>query len=288
MEGTDEIMRRQKAFTLIELLVVISIIAILMAILMPVLNRIREQGKRTKCFNTMRQLALAWFMYAEDNDGKIVNGAPGFDNDRPTGHKDERAWLGGEVWRYKNDPKRQLEGIEKGLLFSYCKQDELYRCPTGYRGEMVTYAIVDSMNGLPRPGTYKTDNEGNPIPKMEGGVWLWIKNRMQIRRPAERIVFVDEGWITPDSYAVHYRKELWWDDPMVRHGDGTNFSFADGHSEYWKWKDKRTIEIANMDYYEWQDVGRFGNLAFSPGNPDLHRVQKGAWGRLGYTPSSTD
>ena len=35
----------------------------------------------------------------------------------------------------------------------------------------------------------------------------------------------------------------WWDPPPVRHGDGTNFSFADGHADYHKWEDPRTIEV---------------------------------------------
>jgi len=53
------------AFTLVELLVVIAIIALLMAILMPALNRAREQGKRATCLSNLRQLTLAWTMYAD-------------------------------------------------------------------------------------------------------------------------------------------------------------------------------------------------------------------------------
>ena len=67
--------RRPAAFTLIELLVVIAIIAILTAILMPALNRTPEQGRRAACMGNLRQLGLAWIMYAADNDDKIVNGA---------------------------------------------------------------------------------------------------------------------------------------------------------------------------------------------------------------------
>ena len=60
-------MRKRKAFTLIELLVVIAIIALLMAILMPTLRRAREQGQRAVCLSNLKQLTLAWIMYA---DGK--------------------------------------------------------------------------------------------------------------------------------------------------------------------------------------------------------------------------
>jgi len=69
--------RRIGGFTLIALLVVIAIIAILLAILMPALNRVREQGKRAVCLGHLRQLGLVWIMYADDNYGYIVNGAAG-------------------------------------------------------------------------------------------------------------------------------------------------------------------------------------------------------------------
>ena len=71
----DQFMKRYNGFSLIELLVVIAVIAVLMAILMPALNRAREQGKRACCLSNLKQLQLAWTMYADDNDGKIVNGS---------------------------------------------------------------------------------------------------------------------------------------------------------------------------------------------------------------------
>src|SRR4030043_1563916 len=74
--GRSIIMKKLKGFTLIELLVVIAIIAILMGILMPALNRVREQGKRAICLGNLKQLATAWTIYADENNNKIVNGAP--------------------------------------------------------------------------------------------------------------------------------------------------------------------------------------------------------------------
>lgn len=250
-------MDKQKAFTLVELLVVIAIIAILMAILLPALRLAREQGKRAVCLSNLKQLTLAWILYADENDDKIVHANPERDD----------AWA---RWRGRwVSEQGRIEDLRSGLLYRYCPNVKLYKCPTGLRGEMVTYAIVDAMNGFDRvPGTKK----------------LMIYRRMQIKRPTERAVFLDEGFLTSNSWTAWYAREQWWDPPPVRHADGTNFSFADGHSEYWKWKDPRTIEIAKMDHDYWQGTGRHGSLSSSPGNPDLYRVQNAAWGKLGYTP----
>jgi prepilin-type processing-associated H-X9-DG protein len=140
---------------------------------------------------------------------------------------------------------------------------------------MRTYAIVDCMNGWPVDGTEE----------------IRIKRRLQIKRPGERLVFVDEGWTTAQSWSVPYNREAWWggpvsqtgvlnnrhkDPPPVRHGNGTDFSFADGHAEYWKWRDQRTIDYGLL---------QVGSGPDQPGNPDLHKVQKAFWGKLGYTPS---
>ena len=254
----EAIMQKLRAFTLIELLVVIAIIAILMAILMPTLNRAREQGKRAACLNNLRQMMIAWTAYADDNDDKVVHAN--------TGRND--AWV---RWPgHGASEQERIDGITSGLLYPYCPNIRLFKCPTGIRGEVVTYAIVDAMNGY----------DGIPGTKN-----LMIYQRMQIKRPNERVVFLDEGRLSPNSWTIWYDQERWWDQITARHGDGTNFSFADGHSEYWKWKDPRTIEIAEMDYDYWQNTGRHGNLSSSPGNQDLHKVQRAVWSKLGYTPS---
>ena len=279
------IARKQRAFTLIELLVVIAIIAILLAILMPALNRVKEQGKRAACLGNMKQLGLTWIMYADDNDDRIVNGEAYSGTDgrcvMPTSgrHAYEQWWTGDDCASgYQSGEQlpeeTQLQAIRAGALYSYCKNVGLYRCPTGIRGEMRTYTIVDSMNGLRRDGTY-TGNVGVRV----GRTVLWVKKRMEITSPgpSKRLVFLDEGRVTPDSYAVHYLNATWWDPPFVRHGDGSNVSYADGHAEYWKWKGKKTISN-----------GKLANPVhgISPTTDDeredLQRMQKAVWGKLGY------
>lgn len=257
-------MSRNTAFTLIELLVVIAVIAVLMAILMPALNRAREQGKRAACLNNVKQMALAWNVYADDFEGKIVNGNTALG----TFNRDEACWV---YWPGRTaTEKDRLDGIRRGLLFPYCPSPKLYKCPTGIRGELVTYAIPDSMNGY-----YAIQGATEQIKTL----------RTQIRNLSEQIVFLDEGRLSPASWTIWYDQERWWDQITARHGDGTNFSFADGHSEYWKWNDPRTLEVAKSDYDVWQNSGRQGGQSTQPGNEDLHRVQRGVFGKLGYTPA---
>jgi len=115
---------------------------------------------------------------------------------------------------------------------------------------------------------------------------VWVNNTMQLDQPQQRVVFIDVGRAIPGSIAVYYDKEQWWDPPPVRHGNGMNLSFADGHSEYWKWKGKDTI---------WLGRTRdriYPCTHFRPQSPegkkDLHRLQEAVWGKLGYTPGAGD
>jgi len=249
----------RKGFTLIELLVVVAIIAILMAVLMPAMQRAREQGKRAVCLGNVKQFGVSWVLYADDNDQRIVNSCtiPNSEGHDST----ERCWM--EFYQ-DYDTQQRIDGIKRGAMWPYVGQLKIYKCPTGIRGEMNTYAIVDAMNGAMVS-----------IPNVPRSVY--VKRKTQIPRPGERLVFVDEGKTSVQSWTIHYDRASWWDMPPVRHGEGTDWSFADGHAEYWKWEDKRTAKVTRQE-------GNWQALVAIPDNPDIQRVQRGAWGQLGYTP----
>jgi len=259
-----------------------------MAILMPTLNRAREQGRRAVCLNHLKTLTLGWSMYADENDDKIVNGEaywnPSGSPEAPVPtsgpHKGEQYWVGNDCASgFAQGEQRPLDiqkqAIRAGALFPYCKAEKVYRCPTGIRGEMRTYSTAYGMNGcFDASGTYN-GNKGVRV----GRTVLMVKRRSEITvpAPAYRLVFLDEGRISPDSYAIHYTSPSWWDPPFVRHGDGTNVAFADGHSDYWKYRAAETIEAGKMANppYNFRPTTDEGLV-------DLQKMQEAIWGRIGY------
>jgi len=249
-------MSRRIGFTLIELLVVIAIIAILMAVLIPAMNNAREQGKRAVCLNNLKGLVMAWLMYADDNDGRLVGGVAG-----------DNGWVK-LLGSLPNELplEEQLEGIEGGLLFEYAKLTKLYRCPVAGRGEMRTYSCTHSMNGIEFTGS--------------GEVY---KKLPEITRPGERMVFLDDYGEDWDAcWAVWHSQPSWWNPIPMRHHKGTTLAFAEGHCEAWGWRDQRTIDYGNESWAV-SEAGAGVNKN-QPGNLDLMKLQKAAWGNLGYTP----
>ena len=92
-------MNRKRGFTLIELLVVIAVIAVLMAILMPALRRVREQAHMVGCSANLRQWVLILNTYCSENDGRFVSGVNDFGHWWPYQLPDHwKDWKRNKTW----------------------------------------------------------------------------------------------------------------------------------------------------------------------------------------------
>ena len=163
-------MHEDKGFTLIELLVVIAIIAILMAILMPTLHRAREQGQRAACLSNLKQLTMAWIMYADENDNKIVNGLPGGpgQNNVPA---NEDGWV---HWAGYSDATTEARCRSRPSRMAPCTRTSRPRSctnvPAGCAARCAPYSIVDAMNGWPTaPAPHHQEQDGDrPAGRADG------------------------------------------------------------------------------------------------------------------------
>jgi prepilin-type N-terminal cleavage/methylation domain-containing protein/prepilin-type processing-associated H-X9-DG protein len=250
-------------FTLVELLVVISIIALLMAVLLPALTKARKAAKRVVCMSNMRQLVVAWMTYAENNDGKLVNGGQYTGNNPfPTepywctgfATADDHGfdWNIGGYWGSNEycttNPSspmysevlsydERVEKLKKGALYRYVKNTKVYRCSEGEKIIHRTYSIPLSMNA---------HSDGMATPPREGKVF---KRTGQIKGSSQRLVFIEEVRMTPDGLQIG-ADQPWWEDfpdwPGVMHDNGATVGMADGHCDLWKWQCQKTIELCAL------------------------------------------
>ena len=283
--------REQRGFTLIELLVVIAIIALLLALLFPVLRSARELAQRTVCLSNLRQLTLAWIAYAEEHDGKIVRGFP---YGGRTGEIFLEGWAGRAFLPDNSRSRAELIAHpEKGALWLWIKDVDIYRCPRGRAGHLLTYATVAGANGSLVEGTYlpdTRDSDRTSLGRRVGSTVLRLTRLTEIISPGagQRAVFVDQGRTLSFSkdFVVEYLYPRWSHDcpPPIHHSDGVTLSMADGHAEYWKWKGSETVGVPRI-----LAPGNFERPVeynYEPqtedGLYDLQRVQRATWGRLGY------
>ena len=289
-----------RAFTLIELLVVIAVIALLMAILIPVLRSAREQGYRVVCLSNLKQLTLAWLTYASEYDSRMVKG-------RAFG-RDSHGAIVRESWAgtaFQSMSRSELiQDPNKGALWPWIQDVDIYRCPRGRAGHLLTYTIVASANGNNNvEGTYLPYTGGSEwtrLGKRVGSTVLLLRKLTEIVSPGagQRAVFVDQAQLSSLFYVNYlYPKWDWGSPPPIHHSDGMTLSMADGHAEHWKWKGLETVSMPRMMspcrfnpnlYDEWLKGPDDYVPQTEDGMYDLQRLQRATWGRIGYTLDGED
>ena len=189
-------MNKRKAFTLIELVVVIAIIAILMAILMPALQRVKRQANTILCRKNLQQYGLGSRMYLDDWEGKFPYS---FD------------WLykdGGRSHRWHDEANNLTNKPEGGgSMWPYLKDKDIHLCPD--------FAVISKMMGC--------GCGGNPIPVepqygycmnsyLNGDAWNAVPS--QYRTNMEKVR--NESQVKNPSRVMNYSEENSWSIPELQ------------------------------------------------------------------------
>lgn len=227
----------RRAFTLVELLAVIATIAILASLLLPILSKATAKAQRTACLSNLHQLGVAWLSYKDDNLGFLVPSHP----DNP------EVWVHGDMSIPTECTNSEL--VRLGKLFPYTQNENIYRCPSdkgmNFGGQVVRNTRSYSMNSFmggrdPRLGA---------IPITANGYQQFFGKDSELRNPQELCVFVDEDQrsINDAFFVTDPRAMLWIDFPAIssyRHNYSYGLSFADGHADSWRHKDRNTFLVS--------------------------------------------
>ncbi len=202
-------------FTLIELLVVIAIIALLAAVLFPVFAKAREKARQTSCASNLKQLGLAWLMYAQDYDETacpsyyFANGS-------------FRTELG---WDFTLGPASGQ--VRPGLLGAYANSGAIHQCP-----DFTGPAFGRPYTGYAYNATYLGGDDYSHSPTAQ----MWPACKLaQIGLPAATAAFADGGYGTTTPNAENYLRApsdtLLLPGGLVdfRHTLTANVAYADGH-----------------------------------------------------------
>ena len=298
-------MRKRKGFTLIELLVVISVIALLISIMTPALNRVKEQARSITCSTRIKSLLLAWRLYAVDNNDRLCGPITFLNLSGSTDYGDrewDRTWAswsnaqnssvdyGDRPWDWtwapwdaaKNDSvqksnsttvsstkDQKAEGIKRGALFVYADDIDVYHCPSDKGDNFRSYSMPDYL-GAPRWSWDWVHNNSRKRLPPDLKLYERYSRMTSIKRPTESIVFLEEEDLRDfnmGSFILSPYRSYWHDSLGIWHDGSSNFGFADGHVEKRTWS-KETIDRFADGEVLWAPV--------TPGGiADLEWMQRG-------------
>jgi prepilin-type N-terminal cleavage/methylation domain-containing protein/prepilin-type processing-associated H-X9-DG protein len=273
--------RAGQGFTLIELLVVIAIIAILASLLLPTLARAKATALGAQCKSNIRQLAISWESYADDNKNQFVLNT---DNPYPLNVgsiPQSLSWLdGAEAWDPNTYDNTNVNFISGALLGSYVgKNYKVYHCPADQSATMINGSLLDRLRSISMNG-FVGINAG-----WETGWATYVKlSDLANLGPSRLFVFLDEhpdsindGWFMfADQGALDNGTGNgdWFNLPASYHNGSCNLSFADGHSEPHKWADPAMLKPTLKTDYIFDQP----QVQTSPTGPDyLYMMQHASY-----------
>ena len=258
--------RCAKAFTLIELLVVIAIIAILAALLAPAVSRAKTEAHSIVCANNLKQIQLAWLMYAQDNNDTLVFNYHGY---FPPAPGKTPSWVYSGDYDQPDNPDctnlLHLVDTRYAAFATYIKAPTVYKCPAD------TSTVTIGKKALPRSRSYTLNSwlglaSGG---RQDYSVTPWTTKLTAIVAPfpADRLVFVDTypGWIYDLIFVpplpLPISSPRLNSFPSAHHKGVGCLSFGDGHAEKHKWLDRRTKvpESVRTDDGEYEQPNQFAN-----------------------------
>jgi prepilin-type N-terminal cleavage/methylation domain-containing protein/prepilin-type processing-associated H-X9-DG protein len=255
----------REAFTLIELLVVIAIIAILAGMLLPALSKAKAKATAVHCMGNLRQLQLAWTMYADDNNDFLVGNHW---QDEANRIPDKANWVSGWL-----DPRQAnntdntntvlLLNPRYGALGPYTKSAETYRCVASKvkaKEGGVYYPIARTVSLSVWMG-YRS------LPWNDGYRAFRKQGDIQAFAPSDALVLADErdDSIDDGEFAVDMVQNQIVNVPAGYHGGSGGLTFADGHAEIHRW---RTPEVLRSQQTGAQ-TKKWEFMAVAASNADL-------------------
>jgi prepilin-type N-terminal cleavage/methylation domain-containing protein len=242
-----------RAFTLIELLVVIAIIAILAAVLLPVLAAAKNRALQAQCINNTKELQIGWELYATDNQDYMVPNSPyGYPANESwcpnaTTTRADMNWL-------STFGNTNIAVFANTILAPYMSQQYgVYRCPAdiwpsqnGFR--IRDYSMQGQVGNLYSKGS-KASGKGTLAENPDGIAYVKLTDIKSSPGPSDIIVFLEEhpnSLLNDDSASDVFDGYLQVDNNPTDQGSfpdvpGSNhhwlcgMSFADGHAEMHKW-----------------------------------------------------